>query len=407
MHMHARSLSLVRAALHSARSGLLWRRYGAIVVPSPPFSVDTSSPRMDLLSRLADIAAQLQQLDEQLADPNVYGDPKAAATLSRKRAELLPIAAVYTRMRDASARKAGAEQMIETESDAELLAMAREELAEAKQLLAQAEEDAVIALLPKDPLDSRNIIIEIRPAAGGDESAIFAGELGRMYMAYAAALGYTTELIEHMEGDKAGSAKFLSFKVDGHGAYSHFKFESGVHRVQRVPETESQGRIHTSTVTVAVLPEAEETDLEIRAQDLRIDVFRASGAGGQAVNKTESAVRITHIPTGMVGASQESRSQLKNREIAMTLLRSRLLAAEQERRDSELASARSSQVGSGDRSEKIRTYNFPQDRLTDHRINQNFSNLPGIMAGDMTKMIQALQMDEQTRLLAGAHNADA
>jgi peptide chain release factor 1 len=253
-------------------------------------------------------------------------------------------------------------------------------------------------LVPKDPHDERHVILEVRAGTGGDEAALFAGELMRMYLRYAEEKGWPSEMLSISEAE-AGGVKEASCAIRGDGAYGHLKFESGVHRVQRIPATENKGRVHTSTATVAILPEAEEVDLTIRNEDLRIDTYRASGAGGQHVNKTESAVRITHLPTEVVVACQTERSQQKNRVLAMSLLRSRLFAAEQERLAKERGDMRSGQIGSGDRSEKIRTYNFPQDRLTDHRIGQNFSNLPAIMEGGIGKIVDALRAkDEEERL---------
>lgn len=273
------------------------------------------------------------------------------------------------------------------ENDLRELAVEEKRLAEEK--LADLKEKIKVALLPKDPRADRNVIIEIRAGTGGEEAALFAAELARAYMNYAAEKGFKVEMLGKSEAE-AGGVKEIIFRVEGVGAYAVFKFEGGTHRVQRVPETEAKGRIHTSTITVAALPEAEEVDIEIKSSDLRIDTFCASGAGGQSVNTTYSAVRITHLPTGIAVSQQDERSQLKNKDKAMKVLRARLLQLEEERIAKERGQLRNSMVGSGERSEKIRTYNFPQDRVTDHRIGQNFSNLPSIMEGNLGAIIQAL-----------------
>ncbi len=281
--------------------------------------------------------------------------------------------------------------------DPELAELATEELPILESRLTELAVKLEERLIPHDPTDDRDAIVEIRAGAGGDEAGIFAGELMRMYMRYAATQGWTVEILDTSENE-AGGVREAVFKITSDGAFGQLKYESGVHRVQRVPETEAKGRVHTSTATVAVLPVAEEVDVEIKSEDLRIDVFRAGGNGGQSVNTTDSAVRITHLPTGITAACQDEKSQTKNKEKAMGVLRSRLLAAQREKLDSERADARRSQIGSGDRSEKIRTYNFPQDRITDHRIGANWHNIDNILAGDLGEIIATLKAEEIKQL---------
>ena len=282
--------------------------------------------------------------------------------------------------------------------DGELLEMAQSEAKEAQAQLPDIEKRLRAFLVPADPDDDKSVMMEVRAGAGGDEAALFAAELLRMYLRFAEIQGWKTEMLSQSLTE-GGGLKEAECRIEGAGAYGMLKYESGVHRVQRIPSTESKGRIHTSTATVAILPEAEEVDIKIRQEDLKIDTFRSGGAGGQNVNKVESAIRITHIPTGTVVACQTERSQLKNRELAMSSLRSRIYSAEQEKRSKERGDLRSGQIGSGDRSEKIRTYNFPQDRMTDHRIEQSFSNLPSIMEGNFEKVVQTLQeADTEQRL---------
>jgi peptide chain release factor 1 len=279
-----------------------------------------------------------------------------------------------------------------------MVAMLKSEKEESEKKLTELEEKLKIELLPKDPEDIKNCIIEIRAGAGGEEAALFGAELGRAYMRFAENKSVKVELMSKSEA-AAGGIKEMIFKLVGDGAYGLMKFESGVHRVQRIPVTESQGRVHTSTITVAVLPEAEEVDVEIKESDLRIDVFRSSGPGGQSVNTTDSAVRITHVPTGIIVTQQDEKSQLKNKNKALNVLRTRLYAIELEKKQKERGDKRLSQIGTGDRSEKIRTYNFPQDRVTDHRIKQSWSNLPGIMEGGLDDIVDALQLENQNMLL--------
>lgn len=347
-----------------------------------------------MIEAIRALALEYDQLLQKVQEPEVLNNPKEIAKLGKRMSDLEPVKgllAEYDRMQSAIAFAK------EVHDDPEMAAMAEEEAAVARKNLPELEQKMRTYLVPRDPDDDKSVILEVRAGAGGDEAALFASELVRMYLRYAEIKGWQTELIDMSESE-AGGIKEASYKIDGVGAYGELKYESGVHRVQRIPATENKGRVHTSTATVAILPEAEEVDLVIRNEDLRFDTYRASGAGGQHVNKTESAVRITHIPTGVFVACQTERSQQKNRVLAMNLLRSRLYAAEQERLAKERGEMRSGQIGTGDRSEKIRTYNFPQDRLTDHRVGENFSNLPSIMEGnieDMLKTIQEKVMEEK------------
>ena len=350
-----------------------------------------------MLDKLKDLDLRYEDLESQLGDPRVYGDAEKLRQVNRELKELLPVVETYRAYQAADSRRREAEELLH---DPEMKEIAQDELAEAKEELEQLKEKLTILLLPRDPNDSRNVILEIRGGVGGEESALFAHSLLRMYTMYAESRGWKLEIASINETE-LGGVKDCSAVIEGDGAWSRLKFESGVHRVQRVPVTESNGRIQTSAATVAVMPEAEETELSIDPKDLQIDTFRSSGAGGQHVNKTESAIRITHLPTGTVVECQDERSQYKNKDRAMKILRSKLYEAEQARQNAEIAATRRSQVGTGDRSGKIRTYNFPQNRVTDHRLtgdSKNF-NLAAVINGDLDALIDALTLADQTRRL--------
>ncbi len=342
-----------------------------------------------MFEELSALVIKYGQLIEQLTLPEVFNDVARYSQISKEVSKLAPTIEAYQKYQKLNKDIASAQKI----TDPELAELAKEEIAENQVLLEKTEQELRVLLMPKDERDDANVIIEIRPAAGGDEACLFAAVLLRMYTLYANANGFTVEITD-IEENGIGGVKNVTFIVKGSGAYSKFKYESGVHRVQRVPETESQGRIHTSTATVAVLPEATTVDFQIDEKDLRIDVYRASGAGGQHINKTESAIRITHLPTNMVVTCQDGRSQLANREKAMTVLVSKLAHYYQSLEDEKYASERHSQVGTGDRSERIRTYNYPQGRVTDHRINRTEYNLTKFVDGEITDMVDALRMAE-------------
>ena len=352
-----------------------------------------------MFDRLEDILVRLEEILRQLSEPGVAGDAKLFQALMREQAELQPIADAYQAYKDAGQTIAESLELLSEETEEEMREMLKEELSEAKASQAELEQQLKVLLLPKDPNDEKNVIVEIRAGAGGDEAALFAAEIYRMYHKYADIRRWKTEMVSISENG-IGGFKEATFMIHGQGAYSRLKYESGVHRVQRVPETESGGRIHTSTITVAIMPEAEEVDFQLDLNDCKFDVFRASGNGGQCVNTTDSAVRLTHIPTGIVISCQDEKSQLKNKDKALKVLRARLYEMELEKRHDEEAEARRSQIGTGDRSEKIRTYNFPQGRVTDHRIHLTLHRLDGVLGGDLEEIIDSLTTADQAARLA-------
>ena len=352
-----------------------------------------------MFDKLEDLLVRLEEILSELNEPGVANDPARFQKLMKEQSELQPIVDAYKEYKACQQTVEESLMMLDEESDEEMREMLKEELADAKSRIEELETELKILLLPKDPNDSKNVIVEIRAGAGGDEAALFAAEIYRMYVKYAESRRWKTELMSLNENG-IGGCKDVTFMIKGAGAYSRLKYESGVHRVQRVPETESGGRIHTSTITVAIMPEAEEIDFQLDLNDCKFDVFRASGNGGQCVNTTDSAVRLTHIPTGIVISCQDEKSQLKNRDKALRVLRSRLYDMELQKRHDEEAEARRSQVGTGDRSEKIRTYNFPQGRVTDHRIKLTLHRLDTILNGDLDEIIDSLIAADQTAKLA-------
>ncbi len=352
-----------------------------------------------MFDRLEDILIRFEEILSALGEPGVANDQERFRRLMKEQSDLAPIVEAYKEYKQCKQNIEDSLAMLEEESDEELREMAKEELGESKARMEELEKQLKILLLPKDPNDDKNVIVEIRAGAGGDEAALFAAEIYRMYLHYAESRRWKVELVE-CEEIGIGGMKNVTFMINGQGAYSVMKYESGVHRVQRVPETESGGRIHTSTVTVAVMPEAEEVDIQIDEKDIRIDVMRASGNGGQCVNTTDSAVRLTHYPTGIVIYSQTEKSQLQNKEKAFALLRAKLYDMECQKQHDAEAEARRSQIGTGDRSEKIRTYNFPQGRVTDHRIGLTLYKLDKVLNGDLQEIIDACIAADQAAKLA-------
>ena len=352
-----------------------------------------------MFEQLKDLEHRYEELMQELTMPDAAADQNRFRSLMKEQSSLTPLVEAYRTYVRAQENLSEALQLLEEESDEEMRELAKEEMGEAKAQIARSEEELKILLLPKDPNDEKNVIVEIRAGAGGDEAALFAAELYRMYVRYAEAQRWRVETMD-VEEIGIGGMKYVSFMITGNGAYSKLKYESGVHRVQRVPETESGGRIHTSTVTVAIMPEAEEVDVEIDMNDCKFDVFRASGNGGQCVNTTDSAVRLTHIPTGIVISCQDEKSQIKNKDKALKVLRAKLYDLELQKAHDAEAEARRSQVGTGDRSEKIRTYNFPQGRVTDHRIGLTLYKLDKVLDGDLQEIIDACIAADQAAKLA-------
>ena len=354
----------------------------------------------DILSKLEAIHMRREEVSKLIVDPDVIADMKRYVKLNKEYKDLEPITKVYVEYRNVIENIQSSKQIIKTESDPEFKEMARLELETLETRKIEMDEEIKILLIPKSPEDDKDVIMEIRAGTGGDEACIFVEDIYRMYLMYFKNLGWKTEVINSNEGGVKGY-KEIVLSIEGEGVFGILKFESGVHRVQRVPETESQGRVHTSAITVAVMPEAEEVDVEINMADVRRDTYRASGAGGQHVNKTESAVRLTHVPTGIVAECQDGRSQHKNFEKALTMLRSKMYQVELEKAQEERAAHRKSLVSTGDRSAKIRTYNYPQGRITDHRINKTIYSLPSFMNGDIHEMIDSLKMAENAEKLKG------
>jgi peptide chain release factor 1 len=356
-----------------------------------------------MLTKLDELEKRFEELNVLLASPEVVSNQERLRELGKEHSELEKIVYTYRQLKKVKSDLAASKGLIEDESDEELIEFAKEEITELTSTEAELEKELEISLLPKDPNDAKNVILEIRSGTGGDEAALFAGELYRMYLRYAEAHSWKVEVMSSSEGTKGGFKEIIAL-LEGTDVYSSLKYESGVHRVQRVPETESQGRVHTSAVTVAVLPEADDVEIDIAENELRTDVYRASGPGGQSVNTTDSAVRLTHVPTGLVVTCQDEKSQHKNKAKALKILRSRLLDQMQAEQNAEQAAARKDMVKTGDRSEKIRTYNFPQDRVTDHRISLTMHNLPKLLQGELEDIIVALRTAHQAEALKGTES---
>jgi len=351
-----------------------------------------------MLDKLANIEKKYLDLRDQMMDPEIISDTKKSIQLSKELSSLQEIYDLYQEYKKAYQQKKEAQEMIDTEQDSEMLEMAKEQLKESETIINDLDQKIKVALLPKDPNDDKNIFLEIRPAAGGDEAGLFAAELLKMYLGYAMKKWWKAEIVEEQLSD-IGGIKFVMVKISWNSVYSIMKFESGVHRVQRIPATESQGRVHTSTVTVAIMPEAEDIDFKIDPKEVEMDTYAASSSGGQNANKNQTGVRLRHIPSWLIVNIWDSKSQLQNKDKAWSVLKARLYQIEMDKKTAETKSLRGDQIGNGDRSEKIRTYNYPQDRITDHRIHQSWSNLPVFMTGEIEDMINALVLENQTRLL--------